>query len=154
MQALVEFIEKRLGEAMRKALAVNQKAILKHALAYGDEEFEKTQNGFYLPEEMVAELEVDSPPKLSVTYFYTYYTLTSLDLFSVELNAELPSLEISAGIFASQTPLLRQIADNVFTHQKALDVVFDHHLLQTADGVCLELLQSPLNEDIYLVAAT
>lgn len=150
---IVEWIEPRCGEGVRKALANNQKTILKNALAYGDAAFEETHNRFYLSEEMIEQLKAETGPKMTVTYFYTYYTLTSLDLFSVELNMELPDLEISAGIFASQTPLLRQIADNVFTHQKALELTFGHHLLQTADGVCLELLQSALCDEIFLVAA-
>ena len=47
---------------------------------------------------------------------------------------------------------LRQIAENIFTHQKALDLEFGKHLLQTADGVVLELSQSPVGADFYLVS--
>jgi hypothetical protein len=103
-----------------------------------------------LPDETTDEGKEAS--KLNITYFYTYVTLTTLDLFSTELKLEIPATEVAVGVFEKQTPLMRHIAENIFTHEKALDMEFGRHLIQTADQVVVEVSRSVMHADFYLVA--
>jgi hypothetical protein len=143
-------VEKRYGDIARKGVVENQKKIIRQALTYAEPDFEKTQNATYLPDETTDEGKEAS--KLNITYFYTYVTLTTLDLFSTELKLEIPATEVAVGVFEKQTPLMRHIAENIFTHEKALDMEFGRHLIQTADQVVVEVSRSVMHADFYLVA--
>lgn len=150
VRGLIEFIDKRCGETVRKALVLNQKALIKQAMAYGEAEFEKDQNSVYLPDE--ATDEGKEARKLSITYFYEYLTVTTVDLNSTELALDFHG-DVAVGVFEQQTPMARRIAENIFLHEKTLGMQFDRHLVQTADKVVLEFIKSPTHADFYLVFA-
>jgi hypothetical protein len=147
---VVPHVQRLYGDTARKGLEDNQAIIITQALSYAEEDFEKTQNETYLPSEDTEEGKEAS--KLCITYFYEYVSLTTLDLFSPELKLEIPKTEVAVGVFDQTTPLMRQIAENIFTHQKALNMQFCRHLVQTADGVILEVSLSVMHADFYLVA--
>lgn len=146
--SVISYIDKKYGTAFASALIDAQSIIISQALLFTDLLFEKRQNTNLFPNEDHEKMMGD----VDVTYFYNNYTLTSLDLFSTELKTEIPEGEVSVGIFEKYTPLLRQIADNIMTHQRALGLVFRKHLLKTADDVVFEITQSIIHPDFYLVA--
>lgn len=149
---VIAYLERKYGNKFSEAVRVRQKTLIAKALAYGDAEFEKDQNSNMFPFN-----EKDLPKILgdvTITYFYSNYTLTSMELFAHELKAEVPAKdEVAAGIFTSQTPTLRQIVENVFTHERALKIEFSKHLIQTADKITIEVTKSPLQDDFYLMVA-
>lgn len=149
---VIPYLEKRYGAKFAEALRTRQKLLIEQALTYGDAEFEKDQNTNLFP---FSDVDVDILlGSVTITYFYNNYTLTSMDLFAHELKAEvLADSEISCGIFNAQTPTLRQLAENIFTHERSLNVVFTKHLVQTADKVVIEVTKSPIQEDFFLMAA-
>ena len=144
-----DYIERTYSPVMSAALVARQQPMLREALAYCELEFEKEQNAVYLPDVSGEAGEVVR--QLNVTYFYTYVTLTSLDLFSTELQMELPKVDVAVGIFQADVPLMRQIAENIFAHEKALDMEFGRHMLQTSDKVMFEFMSSVTHADFYLV---
>lgn len=148
---LLGWFDKKYGETSRKAIESNQGAIVRDAVMYAQGDFDRDESAAYLPDEESEEGK--EARKLTVTHFYSCVMLTSLDLFSVELAMEIPTTEISSGLFQEQTPLMRQLAENVFTHERALNVAFGRFLVRTADGVVLELSKSAAHADFYLVRA-
>lgn len=147
--AVPQFIADRVGSGFGKKVVEAQADIISRALRYVEEEFERQQNSNLLGEVTNMEKLLEG---VNITYFFDYVTLTSLDLYSPELRFDIPKgSETSVGIFQAQTPLLRQIADNTFTHERALEMKFDRHLVRTADGVLLELTLSAMNPQFYLV---
>lgn len=149
---VIPYLEKRYGTKFSEAMRSRQKALITQVLSYGDAAFEKDQNSNLFPfTDVDVELLLGT---VVITYFYNNYTLTSLDLFAHELKAEVPAEgEVSCGIFNAQTPTLRQIVENIFTHERALKVEFSKHLIQTADKIVIEVTKSPIQEDFYLMAA-
>lgn len=149
---VIPYLEKKYGAKFAEALRTRQKLLIQQALSYGDAEFEKDQNTNLFPfTDVDVEILLGS---VTITYFYDNYTLTSMDLFAHELKAEvLKEGEISCGIFNAQTPTLRQIVENIFTHERSLKVEFSKHLIQTADKVVIEVTKSPIQEDFFLMAA-
>lgn len=147
---LIPYILKKYGKKFCEAIQDHQATIIKQALTYGDAEFERDQNTnlFTCDPEEVPKLLGD----VNVTYFYDYHTLTSLELYSTELKAETPKVSnVSVGIFSTQTPLLRKIAENIFAHEQAMKLSFGKHLVRTADDVILEITKSPVQDDFYLM---
>lgn len=142
-----QYLRDKYGPNFGRVMAESQGDLVSQALLYVEEEFERQQNTNLFTDEEIEKIQ----GAVTVTYFYDYITLTSLDLLAPELKFDVPQTDISVGIFAAQTPLLRQIADNVFTHERTLDMTFDRHLVRTADGVTLELTKSPMMSDTYLV---
>lgn len=149
---VIPYLEKKYGAKFAEALRTRQKLLIEQALFYGDSEFEKDQNTNLFPfTDVDVEILLGS---VTITYFCDNYTLTSMDLFAHELKAEvLKEGEISCGVFNAQTPTLRQIVENIFTHERSLKVTFSKHLIQTADKVVIEVTKSPIQEDFFLMAA-
>lgn len=147
--AVPKFISDRVGPNFGAKVVEAQAMIISSALQYSEQDLEDSLNSNLLS-------EVDNMEKLikevTVTYFYERLTLTSLDLYSPELRFDLPEgCETSVGVFSTITPLLRKIADGIFTYERAVGGRFDRHLVRTADGVTLEFMLSPMNPDFYLV---
>lgn len=147
--AVPKFVADKVTPSFGAKVVEAQSRIISTSLKYAEEEFERDQNSNLLGEVANMEKLIEG---VSVTYFYDYLTMTSLDLYSTELRFDVPKgTETSVGVFKAQTPLLYQIADNTFTHARALGLEFDRHLVRTADGVLLELSISAMNPDFYLV---
>lgn len=149
--SLLPYIERRYGESARKAMTLKQAELVRRAVLYGEKAFEDDQNEALLPDQETPEGKAAA--ELNITYFTTYVTLTSVDLFSVELKMEIPLKDVAVGVFEHETPLPRQLAENIFMHEKVLQLSFDRHLLRTADGVLLEFTKSAMHSEFFLVAA-
>ncbi len=145
---IIGFLERKYGKAWAEALLQAQGDIIDKALSFLEEDSAMQQNTNLFPNE---EDIVKAMGHVTVVYFYEYITYTSLDLLSHELKMEIPKSEVSVGLFEHQTPLMRQLAENILTHARQTEVRFTKHLVRTADGAELEITQSVLRPDVYLV---
>lgn len=146
---IIGFIRDNYGINYAEALTEKQATLLLESLTIVEKhtELQSTQ-----VDNLFSEKEKDKfISSLCFTYFYQNYTMTSIDINANELRLEIPNSKVSVGVFANETPMLRKIMEATFTYARAVPDLFTKHLVQTADGVVLEITKAAINPDFYLV---
>lgn len=141
---LVEYVEKTNGKKFSTPLRNFQQTLVEKLTEYATQDFEVELNDNHQQD--------DLKNKPFIAYYISEELFISLNLYTTELNVDLPKGECSVAVLEEHSPVLYSLGKYMTSVEEKLNVRFNRKLIKTIDGLVLEINTSFIDSRVYLVA--
>ena len=137
------YIRDTYGDRFLNLLRAYQKEIITSACAFAEDGYEQNIKSIY-------ELNTDDKPY--VTLYFTLDYFMSVDVFSADLQFDIPDVKHSVAVFENKTPILYALANYIFKLSEEDNTLFDRCLIRTLDRKVFSFNRSSIDKSTYLVS--
>jgi hypothetical protein len=150
---IVDYIEKKFGEKFSNPLRAAQRTIIHDCCSYATDETESDLMQSFAPVSSDENTEAkENRIDTFVTFFYCPDFFVNVNAYSCDLKIDIPKGNGSVAVFPDQLPLLAYLANHIFQAESDIDMKFNRKLVRTLDRVVLEINQSVIDPETFLVS--